>query len=117
MFKDNQLPIGRVLVFTDETDPNHLLNRPNQYTEKLDWEDKRVKQDDPKYPTGGTIEVFNSIENLQKRKEYFEKGLPTVMSGANPEYTYIYKTALIRVRHYLTPAQAKDYEKVLMSQQ
>jgi hypothetical protein len=112
-FKKAGLPIGAILVFTDETDPNKLLNRPNSYIEKADWADARVKQTDPKYPIGGTIEIFKSDEDLQKRKNYIENG-PAGAFGNN-EYMYIHKNGLIRLRKDLTPAQAKDYEQALNS--
>jgi hypothetical protein len=115
-FRDAKLPIGAVLVFSDETDPNKLMNRPNSYIEKADWADTRVKQIDPKSPTGGTIEIFKSDDDLQKRKNYIEHG-PAAALGMNNEYMYIHKNALIRLRKDLTPAQAKDYEQALSAMQ
>ena len=70
--KEKNQNIGRVVVYSEETDINELLGRPNQYTSKVTFEDLRVPQTnknlDPEYfsqeeinePQGGTIEVFES---------------------------------------------------------
>jgi hypothetical protein len=40
------LPVSGVVVHTPETDPNHLLGRPGQYTGKIDFHDERGPRDE-----------------------------------------------------------------------
>ena len=60
------LTIGKVIVYTEETDPNDLLGRPGQYTSKAAFTDTRVDESDlvatPKWDVarGGSVEVFET---------------------------------------------------------
>lgn len=108
-FEKAGLPMRNIVVYSDETDPNKLLGRPNQYIEKMNFEDKRN--------TSGrkacTIEVFKNKEELELRKQYVES-----MAKAVPFYTqyiYAHKNILLRLESALTPKQAKEYEEVLNS--
>ncbi len=110
--KAAKLPIEKELVFTAENDPNKLLGRPNQYTGKASWNDKRVEPltaDDRSM----TVEVFASGEDLENRRKYVE----AIGKSMSPvaQYQYVHKNALLRLSHKLTPQQATDYEKVLKS--
>lgn len=42
--KEKGLNIGKIVVYTEETDLNNLLGRPNQYTSKTIFEDTRLEQ-------------------------------------------------------------------------
>lgn len=118
--KEKNQNIGRVVVYSEETDINELLGRPNQYTSKVTFEDLRVPQTnknlDPEYfsqeeinePQGGTIEVFESEEDMKKRKEYVEA--VTSSMSVFVEYSYSDGVYLLRLDKSLTPAQAKEYE-------
>ena len=118
--KEKNQNIGRVVVYSEETDINELLGRPNQYTSKVTFEDLRVPQTnknlDPEYfsqeeinePQGGTIEVFESEEDMKKRKEYV--GAVTSSMSVFVEYSYSDGVYLLRLDKSLTPAQAKEYE-------
>ena len=110
--KAANLPIEKELVFTAEDDPNKLLGRPNQYTGKASWNDKRVEPLTPK-DRSMTVEVFASTEDLENRRKYVE----SVTKAMSPlaEYQYVHKNALLRLNHKLTPQQAAEYEKVLKS--
>lgn len=110
--KTANLPIEKELVFTAENDPNKLLGRPNQYTGKASWNDKRIEPltSDSK---SMTVEVFASAEDLKNRRKYVE-GVTKAMSPL-AEYQYVHKNALLRLNHKLTPQQAAEYEKVLKS--
>ncbi|MEU7124273.1 hypothetical protein [Streptomyces zaomyceticus] len=101
-------------VVTEENDPNHLLGRPNQYTSKITFTDSRIKGDDVagaepgSVELGGAIEVFTTAADAQARADYIQKvtkGTPMLI-----EYDYVSGTVLVRVSHYLTPAQAADYK-------
>ena len=82
--KEDNLNIGRIVTYTEETDLNNLLGRQGQYFSKVTFEDKRIEQTnlnlDPDYfteedindPTGGTIEIFNNKEDLRKRADYLK---------------------------------------------
>lgn len=71
-FNKANLPIEKEVLFTEEDDPNKLLGRPNQYSGKASWNDKRVKALTPEQ-RDMTIEVFTSdddwkvVENMWKR--------------------------------------------------
>lgn len=110
-FKAAGLPVGKVLYHNAATDPNDLLGRPGQYIEKANWADGRVEQFDPKDPAGGTVEVFKTVDDLTRRKDYIES-----ISKSSPMfagYTYAVGLVLLRLDKSLTPAQAAKYEKTL----
>jgi hypothetical protein len=110
-FKDAGLPLGRVEEYTAETDPNGLLGRPNQYIGKLNFEDTRKGDPESDTLTGGTVEVFDSQDNLATRKKYTEAISESASMFA--QYIYAHKNILLRIDHQLTPDQAKEYEAVL----
>lgn len=101
---DNELPIGKVVVYDANTDPNGLLGRPNQYTSKVNFEDTRhpidtfgmTEQemqeqmdtfDDPwMFDPVNSIEVFENEADMKSRKSYLE-GL-TQGSSRLGEYDY-----------------------------
>jgi uncharacterized lipoprotein NlpE involved in copper resistance len=99
---------------TATNDPNHLLGRPGQYTSKVTFTDTRIKASDVEFTKpgdverGGAIEVFGSPSDAQTRAKYIQavtKSLPALA-----EYDYVHGTVLVRVSHYLTPAQAVGYK-------
>lgn len=111
-FKKANLPIEKEVVFTEEDDPNKLLGRPNQYSGKVSWNDKRVEALTPEQ-RDMTIEVFKSDDDLENRRKYVET--VTKSMSALAEYQYVHKNVLLRLNHKLTPKQAKEYENVLKS--
>lgn len=99
---------------TAANDPNHLLGRPNQYTSKTTFADSRIEDADVSgtkqgdVERGGAIEVFGSPADAEARAKYIQavtKSLPALA-----EYDYVHGAVLVRVSHYLTPAQAAGYE-------
>lgn len=46
--KSAGLPIDNIIVYTEDTDANKLLGRPNQYISKANFADTTVKQSDDK---------------------------------------------------------------------
>ncbi|MFI7399681.1 hypothetical protein ACIBW9_04200 [Streptomyces sp. NPDC049541] len=99
---------------TAENDPNHLLGRPNQYTSKVTFTDSRIKATDVTgtekgdVERGGAIEVFSSPADATARAKYIQavtKAMPALT-----EYDYVNGTVVLRVSHYLTPAQAATYK-------
>lgn len=111
--KTDGQPIGTVINYTADTDPNELLGRPNQYTSKTNYADTTIEQSDQNDPVGGSIEVFGSKEDAENRKNYIDglgKKVPMLA-----EYSYINGTALLRLDKSLTPDQAKKYEDIFMA--
>ena len=129
--KENGLDIGEIVTYTEETDINNLLGRPNQYITKSTFAINSIKQPEKttaeelknngwseneiqeelilqNEPIGGTIETFNNKEDMEKRKNYIE----SISSSASIFAQYIYSNdyALLRLESDLTPEQAKKYE-------
>ncbi len=102
------------LIVTAANDSNQLLGRPNEYTSEVYFTDSRVPASDTQFDKpgdvdlGGAIEVFPNAALAAGRVKYIQA------LGAVPmfaEYDYQAGDAVIRVSHYLTPAQAADYQK------
>lgn len=118
--KNENPNIGKIVVYTEDTDTNQLLGRPGQYTSKILFEDKRLKQENANNeylteeernePTGGTIEVFANEKDMESRKKYVENFTSTAMFS---QYVYAKGNVLLRVEGKLTPSQAKEYEGLL----
>jgi hypothetical protein len=110
-FKRAGLPVGKVICYTDETDPNDLLGRPGGYVEKCDWADKREEQSLPDDPIGGSIETFERPGGAVQRAEYLKafEGAGAFSSG----YTYLPKNSnwVLRIDSELTKSQAQAYLK------
>lgn len=117
--KEKNVNIGKIVVYTEETDLNKQLGRPNQYTSKATFEDKRLEQrtydeyadeEINNEPVGGTVEVFKTKEDMEKRKKYIE-GISSSISMLN-QYIYSKDCILFRLESDLTPSQAKEYENI-----
>ena len=65
--------IGNYIEYTEETDTNNLLGRPNQYISKINGADTRLEQTDENNPTGFSIEVFENNEDALARQEYINQ--------------------------------------------
>lgn len=113
-FQAAGLPIGESVVYTATTDPNHRLGRPGQYTGKASWADTRIEQPESSDgPTGGTVEVFASKDELAARRDYIksvQESMPMLQ-----QYILESGNALLRLEFALTPDQAAEYERVLES--
>ena len=125
-FQKAGLPIGRIEVYSEETDPEHLLGRPGHYIGKCAWEDTRYRAKTPEEQaiqdvffksqganglTGGFIEAFESQDELQSR----EKLLRTAYEN-NPlvfQYIFVHKNIILRIDQEITPQQAEEYKSVL----
>lgn len=99
--------LGKVVIYTEETDPNHRLGRPGQYFAKLNFTDTRYKSEPENF---GTIEVFKTREELEERYDYVAsvtKGTPYLV------YQFKHENLLMRLPQEMTPTQAKEYEAAL----
>lgn len=100
--------VSKVIIYTEETDPNHLLGRPGQYTAKLNFIDSRYKNKGDGF---GTVEVFKNQDDLNRRYDYVDQlGKQTSLALM---YQYKHGNLLMRLDHALTPTQAKEYEAAL----
>lgn len=115
-FKGHGLPIGKVICFTDETDPNKLLGRPGGYVEKCDWADKRAEQILPDDLVGGSIETFEKPGGAAQRAEYLRafEGAGAFSTG----YTFVPNDAIwvLRIDGDLTKTQARAYLREMLAQ-
>lgn len=109
--KDAKLSVDKVIVFTEETDRNNLLGKPEQYISKVNFADSNLKQEGTD-PNGGSIETFNTKKDLNTRKDYLESVYKT-----NPmfkEYIFVNGTYLLRLSKDLTGTQMDMYKKAFM---
>jgi hypothetical protein len=90
------LPIGAIKVYS---------GRPGQTTGKVNFRDKRIKDDvyAPGFSVyaGGSVEVFASEADAQRRANYVERF---------GERDYVEGKVLLRLTHWLEPHEAKEYE-------
>jgi hypothetical protein len=111
------LPITGITTYDENTDPNHLLGRPNGYLSKVAWQDTRVDQtDQPDDPGGveygGSIEVFANSTKALARANYIgaiSQASPALGDG----YDYLKGPILIRVSGTLNPDDAGLYMKAI----
>lgn len=113
MMQESGVPITNIIVYTEETDENELLNRPGGYTSKANFADRRVGQMDATNPVGGSVEVFTSNEDAKARYDY----VSAVAKGALAQYMYLYENVLLRIDHALTNAEAAFYETAFVQLQ
>jgi len=111
--QDAHLPITGVVVYTDETDDNKLLGRPNQYISKANFADTRLSQVDITDPDGGSVETFKNASNLTARKTYIEKIFKD--SPMFTEYLIVNGNYLLRLNKDLTAAQVEEYKTAFMA--
>ncbi|MEV0277297.1 hypothetical protein AB0I22_13060 [Streptomyces sp. NPDC050610] len=106
-----------IVVYTEASDPNHLLGRPGGYASKTAFADSRIPktETDGERPDaivrGGSIEAYPDEAGAKVRRDYL-----AALAKTNPlmkEYDYLHGTAVLRVSAVLTPTQAKEYEKAL----
>jgi hypothetical protein len=100
---------GDVVVYTAETDTNHLLGRPGQYIGKVNWTDVRASSRKQE----ATVEIFGDDASLQARYTYLDgifKSSPLFL-----QYMFRNETRrlILRVPKELTPTQASEYESWL----
>jgi len=106
--KANIPTMSGVVVYTEDTDTNKLLGRPNQYTSKVSFADTRTEQLSKDYPTGGSVEVFANPQDAKTRETYVD-GI-SKSSSMFTQYLYLKGNVLLRIDGALTPTQAKEYE-------
>ena len=114
-FKAAQLPVASTYAFTADTDPNHLLGRPNGYVAKLSWTDSRIPASDTSgaqqgdVALGGSLEQYATTAAAQARETYIQ-GILKADPMLGTEYDYVVGDVVVRVSQYLTPAEAQAYQ-------
>ena len=143
-FKQRGLPVGKVVCYNDENDPNNLLGRPGGYVEKCDWSDKREQpttepttaqgklcsdpdidpldkelcENAPKEEVdliGGSIETYEEPEGAASRAEELGAFEGGILSTG---YTFTPKDDkwVLRVDQELTKSQAQAYLDAFLAQ-
>lgn len=101
-----------VVVLDEKTDTNNLLGRPGQYTSKVFFHDARH----PKTPDSGddfegTVELFATPADAQKRHDYIEQvtsGMPMML-----QYQFLRGNVLVRLPKAFTPSETEAYKAAL----
>lgn len=106
---------------TEDQDPNGNLHKAGGYTSTIYFESKTVNQSDVyvsgKYAdvlidkgtdAGGAIEVYENVEDAEKRRDYLATYDGTIY--ANGTHTVI-GTVLVRTSNELTAKQQKELEQ------
>lgn len=106
-FKATDLPISDYTIFDDNTDPNG--SGEHAYIEKGIFFDGRIDWDYEEGDGSGSIEIFNSAEEAQKRADYIN-GFAALDTY---RYQLIINNALIRLNTAMTHEQATEYADAL----
>ncbi|MBF8194399.1 hypothetical protein ITP53_53835 [Nonomuraea sp. K274] len=108
------LPVKVTVTYTEDSDPNKLLGRPNGYLSKAAFSDSRVKADGAKegdVTAGGGVEVFADADAAEQRVDYIQ-----AIASKSPmfgEYTYAAGNVVVRVSKELGSSDAAAYETAL----
>lgn len=112
--KAQGLSIGEVASYDQNTDPNGLLGRPNQYIDKANFRDTELGPDSQTLDNGGdgTVEIFNNANDAAARKAYVDN-----ISKTSPMlgfYSYQSGKYLLRVVFAMSPDRAKTYQSAFL---
>lgn len=102
------------VVFTAESDPDHLLGQVGGYLSKAAFLDGRIDPgtataEDGGVQRGGLVEVFADDQGAARRMSYLQELGPPY----GEEYNYVSGPMLLRVANALTPWQASEYATAL----
>jgi hypothetical protein len=98
-----------VTVITADTDSNHLMGKPHQYTSAAHIVDTRTDSTTSGIDSGATVEVFANEADAKARHDYID-----AIGKAQPifaEQDFLHGQVLVRVAKALTAAQAAEYDK------
>lgn len=111
-FKEAGLPIGKVIVYDANNDPNTLLGRPGQYIAKFNFADTRLEQPEGDV-LGGSIESFENETDLKNRVDYVKSITESTPMFA--EYQYTNGLMFLRIDKAITPDQAAEYDEAFQA--
>ncbi len=108
--------IKEISAVTEDNDPNGNLNKAGGYTSQVYFMDSAVDQSkvygdtliDKGTDCGGSVEVYKTVEDAQKRDVYLGAFDNTVfVSGSH----IVVGTCVIRTSQYLTASQQQDLQQ------
>lgn len=108
--------ISALSAVTEDNDPNGNLNKPGGYTATVYYADDRINLDKEIYGNtvieqgtdgGGAIEVYATVEDAEKRREYLATFDGTIFASGT--HTVI-GTVLVRTSNELKASQQKEME-------
>lgn len=106
------LKLQNIKAETAESDDNHLLGRPGQYTSKVFFYDSRHPKPGAGNDEGeNTIEVFANAADAKRRKDYIEN--VTKDAPFMQQYMVLQGPVLARFDKVLLPAEVEQYKKAL----
>ena len=111
--------ITNYAAVTEENDPNELLHKAGGYNAAIVFEYDKVDPSEPYGDTlvekgvdaGGTIEVFETAEEAEKRENYISA---FDGSALRPGSHKVLGSIVIRISDYLTATQQKELEELLI---
>ncbi len=108
-FREAGLQIDKVFFITKETDFENLLGKLNQYVEKAEWIDTRIKENSKDNHVGGVIEISETEDALEIRSNQIKEIEKT---AGIKNYQFTHKNILLRLDNTINEQQAYDYEIV-----
>ena len=108
--------VKNTAVYTEETDPNKQLGRPNGYISKTAFSDSRVDElvvegsEPDSTERGGSVEVYPTAEGAKARSAYIQSLLGGVLGT---EYHFLNGGILVRVTGNITPSESTVYKDVV----
>lgn len=108
--------ISKVVVITEDNDPNNSIGRPNGYTSAAVLYDKRTKcKRGLGADCGATIEQWPTAKDAKARASYIQ-GIYKKAPMLGSEYDTVRGTYILRVAGDLKPSAAKAYSTAFTSQ-
>lgn len=100
-FKENLNFIGDYIEYDENTDPNESLGKEGSYIAKLNFELNYIQPDLSITPDlGASIEIFNNLEDAQKRSDYLNN-----LSFTKDQGNFVCGNIVLRITEQ---AKAKD---------
>jgi hypothetical protein len=108
-FRQRGLAVGKTENLTADTDPDHQLGKPGQYTGRTAFQDSSLTvQGDPfAVVNGGAVEAFASERDAQAARAALLTKASPAQSG---EVDTVHGTVLLRLSTRLRPDQQSAYE-------
>ena len=113
--------VADISAVTEDNDPNGNLNKPGGYTATVYYSDDRISLDTAIYGVsvidqgtdgGGAIEVYSTVEDAEKRRDY----LATYDGGILASGTHtVIGTVLVRTSNELKASEQQDMEAKIIA--
>ena len=98
----------QVIVYTETSDPNSLLGRPNGYTSAAAINDTRLEDVEPGVDLGAVVEVWPTEAEARARSDYIQQALKDA-PALGTEYHHLDGPTLLRVSGHLPPTASRAY--------